>query len=45
MVKETNPAVWAEAETTAAPHAADHGFRAIGACRAGCTCISGRARP
>ena len=30
MVKETNPGVWAKAETTAAPHAADHGFRTIG---------------
>ena len=30
MVKETNPGVWAKAETTAAPHAADHGYRTIG---------------
>ena len=30
MVKETNPGVWAKAEKTAAPHAADHGYRTIG---------------
>jgi hydrogenase large subunit len=30
MVKETNPGVWAKAETTQAPHAADHGYRTIG---------------
>src|SRR5579864_1906286 len=29
MVKETNPAVFAKAEKTAAPHANDHGFRTI----------------
>src|SRR5947208_15384534 len=29
MVKETNPGVWAKAETTAAPHAADHGYRTV----------------
>jgi hydrogenase large subunit len=30
MVKETNPGVWARAEKTEAPHAADHGYRTIG---------------
>ncbi len=30
MVKETNPGVWAKAEKTEAPHAADHGYRTIG---------------
>jgi hydrogenase large subunit len=30
MVKETNPSVWAKAETTKAPHSADHGYRTIG---------------
>ncbi len=30
MVKETNPSVWAKAEKTEAPHAADHGYRTIG---------------
>ena len=29
MVKETNPGVWAKAQKTAAPHAADHGYRTI----------------
>jgi hydrogenase large subunit len=29
MVKETNPGVWAKAQTTLAPHAADHGFKTI----------------
>ncbi len=29
MVKETNPSVWAKAQSTPAPHAADHGFRMI----------------
>jgi hydrogenase large subunit len=29
MVKETNPGVWAKAQTTAAPHSADHGYRTI----------------
>ena len=28
--KETNPGVWAKAEKTEAPHAADHGYRTIG---------------
>jgi hydrogenase large subunit len=27
MVKATNPGVWAKAQKTAAPHAADHGYR------------------
>lgn len=27
MVRETNPSVWAKAETTEAPHAAQHGYR------------------
>jgi hydrogenase large subunit len=31
MVKETNPTVWAQAEKTEAPHAADHGYKTIGA--------------
>ena len=31
MVKETNPGVWAQAEKTEAPHAADHGYKTIGA--------------
>jgi hydrogenase large subunit len=31
MVKETNPTVWAQAERTEAPHAADHGYKTIGA--------------
>jgi hydrogenase large subunit len=30
MVKETNPGVWARAERTEAPHAAEHGYRTIG---------------
>jgi hydrogenase large subunit len=29
MVKATNPGVWAKAQKTAAPHAADHGYRTI----------------
>ena len=29
MVKETNPGVWAKAQNTLAPHAADHGYRTI----------------
>jgi hydrogenase large subunit len=29
MVKETNPGVWAKAQTTLAPHAEDHGYRTI----------------
>jgi hydrogenase large subunit len=29
MVKATNPAVWAKAQKTPAPHAADHGYRTI----------------
>jgi hydrogenase large subunit len=29
MVKETNPGVWAKAQTTDAPHAADHGYKTI----------------
>src|SRR5215213_9208247 len=29
MVRETNPSVWAKAETTSAPHAESHGFRTI----------------
>jgi hydrogenase large subunit len=29
MVKETNPKVWDKAQKTAAPHAADHGYRTI----------------
>jgi hydrogenase large subunit len=29
MVKATNPKVWEKAQKTAAPHAADHGFRTI----------------
>jgi hydrogenase large subunit len=29
MVKETNPGVWAKAQTTAARHSADHGYRTI----------------
>ena len=29
MVKETNPGVWDKAQKTAAPHAADHGYRTI----------------
>jgi hydrogenase large subunit len=29
MVKETNPTVWAKAQNTLAPHAADHGYRTI----------------
>jgi hydrogenase large subunit len=29
MVKETNPSVWAKAQTTAAPHADLHGFKTI----------------
>jgi len=29
MVKETNPSVWAKAQSTPAPHAADHGFRML----------------
>ncbi|HEX8144089.1 MAG TPA: nickel-dependent hydrogenase large subunit [Pyrinomonadaceae bacterium] len=29
MVKETNPSVWAKAQRTPAPHAADHGYRTI----------------
>jgi hydrogenase large subunit len=29
MVKETNPGVWEKAKTTAAPHAAEHGYRTI----------------
>jgi hydrogenase large subunit len=29
MVKETNPGVWAKAQTTAAPHSAVHGYRTI----------------
>jgi hydrogenase large subunit len=29
MVRATNPAVWAKAQKTAAPHAADHGYRTI----------------
>jgi hydrogenase large subunit len=31
MVKETNPGVWEKAQKTEAPHAAEHGFRTIGA--------------
>jgi hydrogenase large subunit len=30
MVRETNPGVWEKAITTAAPHAAEHGYRTIG---------------
>jgi hydrogenase large subunit len=30
MVKETNPSVWAKAETTLAPNSDKHGFRTIG---------------
>jgi hydrogenase large subunit len=30
MVRETNPGVWEKAAQTAAPHAADHGYRTIG---------------
>ncbi len=29
MVKETNPGVWLKAQTTEAPHAADHGYKTI----------------
>ena len=29
MVKETNPSVWAKAQSTLAPHSADHGYRTI----------------
>jgi hydrogenase large subunit len=29
LVKETNPGVWAKAQTTEAPHAAEHGYRTI----------------
>src|SRR6202451_4435712 len=29
MVKETNPSVWAKAETTKAPHAKTHGYRTM----------------
>jgi hydrogenase large subunit len=29
MVRETNPSVWDKATKTAAPHAADHGYRTI----------------
>jgi hydrogenase large subunit len=29
MVRETNPSVWAKAQKTPAPHAADHGYRTI----------------
>ena len=29
MVKETNPKVWAKAQTTLAPHSNDHGYRTI----------------
>ncbi len=29
MVKETNPKVWAKAQSTAAPHASAHGYRTI----------------
>ncbi len=29
MVKATNPTVWAKAQKTPAPHAADHGYRTI----------------
>jgi hydrogenase large subunit len=29
MVKETNPSVWDKAQSTDAPHAADHGYRKI----------------
>src|SRR5215471_13800399 len=29
MVKETNPSVWAKAQRTDAPHAADHGYKTI----------------
>jgi hydrogenase large subunit len=29
MVKETNPGVWQKAQSTPAPHAADHGYRTI----------------
>jgi hydrogenase large subunit len=29
MVKATNPSVWAKAQKTPAPHAADHGYRTI----------------
>ena len=29
MVKETNPGVWAKAQTTASPHADLHGYRTI----------------
>ncbi len=29
MVKETNPGVWAKAQQTPSPHAADHGYRTI----------------
>src|SRR5262249_51448826 len=31
MVKETNPGVWQKAERSEAPHAADHGYKTIGA--------------
>src|SRR5262245_28603412 len=31
MVRETNPGVWAQAEKTEALHAADHGYKTIGA--------------
>jgi hydrogenase large subunit len=30
MIKETNPSVWARAQSTEAPHAEDHGYRTIG---------------
>jgi hydrogenase large subunit len=30
MVRETNPSVWAKAETTLAPHASIHGYRTVG---------------
>jgi hydrogenase large subunit len=30
MVKQTNPGVWAKAETTLAPHSNEHGYRTIG---------------
>lgn len=29
MVRETNPSVWAKAQTTEAPHAKDHGYKTI----------------
>jgi hydrogenase large subunit len=29
MVKETNPKVWSKAQSTAAPHSNDHGFKTI----------------